>query len=226
MYMEIKTKNSGVYQIICNRNQKIYIGSAVNLSKRIKRHLFELRNKKHPSKHLQNAFNLYGEETFSVIVLEEYNSITRDNLVLREQYYLDNLKPYDRNVGYNTCPIAKSPAHLALSEEHRKNISSGLKNHYVSQETRDKIGNAHRGKTMSSESIEKIRLAKIGVRQTEENISKRAKSYSFIKDGIIYQGTNLKRFAKEHKCHRPNLNLVLKGVRKSHHGFMLYGHQK
>ena len=225
MYMIIETKNPGVYQIVCKTTQKIYVGSAVNLNKRIKRHLHELRNQKHCSKHLQNAFNLYGEESFYVIILEEFESITRYDLLTREQFFLDELTPYNRETGYNTCHQAKSPAQLNFTKERKDKLSNSLKLYHlqnpVSQETRNKIGDSNRGKKMSLESIEKIRISKTGLKQTEDNISKRAKSYSFIKDGILYEGSNLKRFAEEHNCHRPNLGLVLRGIRKSHHGFTL-----
>ena len=62
-----------------------------------------------------------------------------------------------------------------------------------------------------------------GIKQSEKTIDKRAKQYSFIDiDGNIHVGKNLKRFCIKHNLHRPNMNLVLKGIRKSHHGFKKY----
>lgn len=220
--MKIESTNAGVYQIICLVNQKIYIGSAVNLCRRINRHSRDLLNQKHSSRHLQNAVNLYGLDCFNVVILEEYDNITRQLLLQREQYYLDTLKPWDRNIGYNTCQKARSPEQLTLSKEHKDKISLANKGRVVSQETRQKISQKRKGKRNSIEAIEQMRQTKIGVKQSEENIAKRAKEYSFIKNGVIYRGSNLKRFAEEHSCHRYNLNKVLQGIRKSHHGFFKY----
>ena len=223
-YIELKT-NSGIYKIISEIDDKVYVGSSVNLRGRINRHLRELMNNNHHSPHLQNAFNKYGNENFKVVVLEEYDrkDITKKTLIEREQHYLDILKPFLKENGYNTCPIAASPNIGKLSDETREKISKSLMGRPVSQETRNKLSLAHKNKVMSKDAIEKIRKSKIGLKQSEENISKRAKKYSFIgPDGVIYMGKNLKRFADKHKLHRTNLNSVLSGKRKSHHGFKKY----
>lgn len=220
--MEYKNfKNEpAIYLIRCLINDKIYIGSSVNLRKRINRHYNDLTNNKHMSKHLQNAFNLYGNDNFIIEVLEFCDS---DSLIIREQYFLDTLKPWDRENGYNTCETAASPSQKVLSEEHKNKISKSLEGRVVSDETRKKIGDAHRGKTQPKDAVEKSRLYNLGKKHTEESIEKRAKSYSFIdSEGNIYVGTNLKRFAEKHGLHRFNLNKVLSGERKTHHGFRLY----
>lgn len=217
-----KINKSGIYKIVCKVNNKIYIGSAVNINGRIKRHLNDLKKQKHTSKHLQNAYNLYGEKSFEFLILEQYDTIEHEALILREQFYLDTLMPWKKEIGYNTCPIAYSPEQRVLSEEHKQKIRKSMTGKKCSSETRKKISMANKGKRNSDDAIERMRQKKIGSKQSEENIAKRAKSFSFIKDGQIYIGTNLKRFAEEHNCHRHNLNMVLKGIRKRHHGFELY----
>jgi len=52
---------SGVYQIRCKSNGKIYIGSAVNLRQRWDGHRRALRKQRHHNVHLQAAWNRYGE---------------------------------------------------------------------------------------------------------------------------------------------------------------------
>lgn len=218
-------KKSGVYQILCTENNKIYIGSSLNLKYRINRHFNDLKKHKHASKHLQNAYDKYGEDKFKIIYLEEYDTgeLTLQELLLREQYYLDTLKPWDRKIGFNTCPKAGNPNSGNLSEETKRKISEANKGRIVSEETRKKIGNSNRGKKMPISAINKIKQSKIGLKQTEENIAKRAKEYSFIdQNGNIYVGKNLKRFCEEHDLHRLNMKKVLTGERKSHHGFKKY----
>jgi group I intron endonuclease len=204
-------------------HNKIYVGSAKCLRYRIHRHLNDLKNGTHASNHLQNSFNLYGIDEFSFQILEEFDSYDRTHLIEREQYYLDTLEPWNREIGYNTCQVAGSPEHRVLSDEHKEKIRKSLIGHKCSLETRNLISISNKGKVNSPKAIEQMRLTKIGLKQSEECIEKRAKKYSFIDlDGNIYIGTNLKRFAEKYKCHRFNLNKVLSGKRKSHNGFKLY----
>lgn len=55
--------SSGIYQIRCRQNGKIYIGSAINLHVRWRGHRRDLCNGVHVNPHLQSAWNLYGEES-------------------------------------------------------------------------------------------------------------------------------------------------------------------
>ena len=67
--MVIKMKGSGIYKINNIITNKIYIGSAVDISNRWAVHKYQLRNKLHASKHLQNSWNLYGEDSFKFEIL-------------------------------------------------------------------------------------------------------------------------------------------------------------
>jgi group I intron endonuclease len=209
-----------VYKIKCLINDKIYIGSSVNLRNRINRHYNDLVKQKHTSKHLQNAFNLYGNENFIVEVLEFCD---RETLIQKEQFFLDKLKPWDRLIGYNTCEIAGLPSKRKLTEEQKAKISKSLKGRVVSDETKKKISEGNKGKIQPKEAVEKSRLANIGRKHSEDSVEKRARKYSFIDtEGNIYVGTNLKRFAEQYGLHRFNLMKVLTGERKSHKGFKKY----
>ena len=90
---------TGIYKITCSENNRIYIGSAKNLLKRWLRHLNDLRNNKHVNIHLQRTYDKYGENSFKFEIVENCDV---DNLLVREQYYLDLLKP-EFNIGKNAC---------------------------------------------------------------------------------------------------------------------------
>ena len=62
---------SGIYQIKCKTNNKIYIGSSVNIKQRWKYHKWQLRAGKHDAKYMQNCWNKYGEEDFVFSILAE-----------------------------------------------------------------------------------------------------------------------------------------------------------
>ena len=75
----------GVYKIINIITNKYYIGSSNNIEDRLKTHFRELKNNRHPNKHLQSSYNKYGKDNFSTSILEEC-----DNIIEREQFYIDN----------------------------------------------------------------------------------------------------------------------------------------
>ncbi len=94
------TKKSGIYKILNTKNGKCYIGSAVYLISRLNTHKSNLRNKKHPSKHLQASWNKYGGWFFEFIILERCE---KDKLAEREQFYIDTLKPeYNKRLKVET----------------------------------------------------------------------------------------------------------------------------
>lgn len=92
--------NSGIYCIISSLNNKKYIGSSSNLSKRIREHFRLLKNNEHISKYMQHSYNKYGLDSFSVKILE-YVSV--ESLIIKEQEYIDNLLPE-----FNSSKVAGS----------------------------------------------------------------------------------------------------------------------
>lgn len=94
----------GIYKITNVFNQKFYIGSAVDCLDRWMKHKSSANKQKHHSKHFQRSWNKYGTGGFSFEVIEIVENET--DLIKREQFYLDTLKPWDRKIGYNICKIA------------------------------------------------------------------------------------------------------------------------
>jgi group I intron endonuclease len=90
-----------IYQILNKVNGKFYIGSAKNFNNRRLNHLSELRRNTHHSPYLQHSWNKYEEQSFEFIIIEELKE--EDNLLVREQFYLDTLTPE-----YNVCKVAGS----------------------------------------------------------------------------------------------------------------------
>lgn len=90
-------KICGVYKITNTSNGKFYVGSSNNVEKRWQQHISELTDGVHKNQHLQNAWNLYGKDSF---IFETVEECLPDVQFEREQYYLDTLNPFD-NRGYN-----------------------------------------------------------------------------------------------------------------------------
>ena len=79
----------GIYVIICKINKKMYIGSSMNLDKRIKRHKSDLKGNRHDNKYLQNDWNLFGEDCFEFKVVKNYDEIDRKSLEKIEYNYIE-----------------------------------------------------------------------------------------------------------------------------------------
>ena len=94
----MKETKIGVYIITCLSNNKVYIGSSQNIEKRWKTHKAKLFNKTHRNKHLQNAYQKYGAENITYSILE---LVSKENLIIREQYWMDEYNSYNREKGSN-----------------------------------------------------------------------------------------------------------------------------
>ena len=65
--------NCGIYKIENKYDNKIYIGSSVNVDNRKYKHFWMLRKNIHDNNYLQNSYNKFGEENFTFEVLELCN---------------------------------------------------------------------------------------------------------------------------------------------------------
>lgn len=99
---------SGIYKIICTVNNKFYLGSSKNIKSRWYEHKCSLKKGIHHSIHLQKAWDKYGKENFRFEILE-FTGLEKEILLEREQYWLDTLKPYEKEIGYNICDKADCP---------------------------------------------------------------------------------------------------------------------
>lgn len=89
---------TGIYEIKCKIDGKTYIGQAVDISKRIRKHLNNLRNGRHWNLHLQRAFTKYGENNFEFNVLCECE---RENLNDNEKLFISKFNSSDERYGFN-----------------------------------------------------------------------------------------------------------------------------
>lgn len=90
-------KICGVYKITNLVNEKIYVGSSKDIKSRWAQHKTKLRDGTHGNPHLQNAWDKYSEENFKFEIIEECDPEVQFE---REQFYLNELDPFDDN-GYN-----------------------------------------------------------------------------------------------------------------------------
>ena len=132
--------NCGIYKFTNIINDKIYIGSSNNLSKR-KRDHFNL-NIKSGCILFRKAIQKYGKDSFKFEIIECVDN--RDDLVVREQYYLNMLLKADLYLngksdyfiinGYNISPTAicrRGVKEIDSSHKFRKIVEYGTNGDFI-----------------------------------------------------------------------------------------------
>ena len=89
----------GIYKITNKENQKSYIGQSINIDKRVKEHFWKAKLPKERSYNsiLHQAIRKYGEDSFSVKIIEECSVEELDE---KEKYYIKQCNTITPN-GYN-----------------------------------------------------------------------------------------------------------------------------
>ena len=90
--------NGGVYCITNLKNNKKYVGQTYDLKYRWMRHKSDLNCGRHHNKHLQSAWNKYGEDSFAYSILEYCPIEILDD---REIYWIEFYNVLDSKYGYN-----------------------------------------------------------------------------------------------------------------------------
>lgn len=154
-----------IYKIVNLVNDKFYIGSTTNKKVRFRQHRKLLRGNRHHCKHLQAAWNKYGEEKFDFRVVEEVPVAV--SLQKVEETYLVKYvgQSYCYNTGHSAdAPWRNAPAHKTpnfgrvMAEEQKQQISQSLKTFYAE----DYFNHPRVGKTHTEETKQRISEAKKG----------------------------------------------------------------
>jgi group I intron endonuclease len=153
-----------IYKIINLVNEKFYVGSTTNKKVRFRQHRKLLRGNRHHCKHLQAAWNKYGEEKFDFAVVEEV--VETLSLQDVEDTYLKNHvgKEYCYNSGYRSdAPWRNAPAEAtpnfgkAMHQDQKNKISSALKEFYAEDYfNHPRVGKAHSDETKAKISAGKL----------------------------------------------------------------------
>ena len=159
----------GIYQIRNKINNKIYIGSSINIKKRWNEHMSDLFNNTHHNIYLQRVWNKYGELNF---VFEILLLCEQSELLKYEQWFLDNVIEY--GVDYNISKFSdvgfRGGIHTDKWKERKSKEMTGENNPMFG-----KVG-ANRGKKFTEETKLLMSKARIGIKYSKETLNKISKS--------------------------------------------------
>lgn len=184
-----------IYQIQSQIHpERIYIGSAIYYKNRWADHKRRLGLGTHTNSKLQNHVNKYGVSDLVFSIIEP---CFPEFLIIKEQYYLDKLKPY-----FNICKTAGSTLGRKMSEETKRKVIEGNKGKKVSEEAKQKIRIAMIGRYVSpatrrkrSESTRGIKSHRYGKTMPEwhrQLISKANKGRKLSKEICLSRSLRLK----------------------------------
>jgi group I intron endonuclease len=143
-----------------NINNKIYVGSSINLTTRFYKY-YSVKNLTLHNTIIHNALLKYGFSNFTLAILEYLSN--KEDLIGREQHYINLLKP-----GYNILEQAGS----SLGYKHREETLKLFKKRKLTEEARNNLSIAATGRVLSEEVKEKISNKRKGIRLSEETRTK------------------------------------------------------
>jgi len=168
-----------VYRWVNKINNKSYVGSSINFTTRLYKY-YSLKHLMENNTPIHSALIKYGYSNFSLEILEYCNS---NNILLREQYFIDKLKPE-----YNILQKAGS----SLGFKHNEKTLNFYRNERkVSEETRKNLSLAATGRILTEEDKNKISKKRLGIKLSDETKAKiSAATISLIGVSVLVKNIN------------------------------------
>ena len=114
-------KDPVVYKATNTVNNKSYIGKSINFKSRYKKHKYA----KYYNTYFHRAIRKYGFDAFVFEILED--DIPIDQLIVRENYWIDHYRTLDKDYGYNLRKDSKESSGWSHSDEAKIKIGlSGI----------------------------------------------------------------------------------------------------
>jgi group I intron endonuclease len=223
---------SGIYSWVHKETNRRYVGSSVNLGKRFS----EYYNYNHLSSKnmvICKALLKYGYSAFRLEILE---FCPMEELLNREQYYMDNYKPElnilkvaGSTLGFNHSEATKElMSQLAKGRSISEETLIKMRDRTVSEEVKLKISVALQGKKYTPETLQRLSEAALGRKVSEETKlklalsnnkrqivkltsieTKESKEFLFIKEAAEYLGTSHTQVRNYYNKNKPYKGYII-----------------
>lgn len=198
-------KTRGIYACVNIINGNIYVGSA-GINRMYKRYRAHLYGTKGGSTLVNKRVLKYGLENFRFVLLENTADI-KEEILLREQHYIDRLLPQ-----YNILKLAGSLKGYKWTIEQRERASIN-----VSDRQKERIRNLNLGKIISEDTRQLLSLKATGRELSEETRklisenNRRSQSIRLIDNGNHYiTFKSITECAKHFEVPRDKIKYVIK----------------
>lgn len=228
----------GIYKLVFEGTDKIYIGYSKNIEKRLSQHIDYLRNNR-SSKKLQQAYSTYGSPTIEIIaecpeaelksleieiisIYDTYNTGLNSTIggdgALGEQGEDNHNASHSNEVYYS---VLKELIHIPIKvlEEVSKttgvsiaivsNISNGTSHMWLKEKYPDEYS-----------TLESIRNTGRRSKYSTTGVS----NILVSPEGVQVTINNISEFSKQYGLLQPKVSDVLNGLRKTHKGWHLPGY--
>lgn len=203
---------AGVYEIRNTLNDKVYVGSSINTSRRLKDHARKLAKGEHESQHLQASWDKYGDDAFKLKLLL---ICAPKDVLFYEQLIADGFRANEKEFGYNKRLVVATCAGIKKTEEQkvrlRESARRGPDHHYYGRRLSDA---AHEAAAEFKKTYKVSDETKAKMRQS----SRRGESHHFY--GKSTSEAARKASAVKRKLFgisaegRANMSKALKGLKK------------
>lgn len=113
----------GIYYIKCLLSNKLYIGSSLNINRRLSAHKTALNKNRHSNSYLQNSWNKHGSKNFQFGIFE----ICRmEELLSKENIYIEQYKTLNATCGFNLV-VAERKDNLYCNKDYIYKLSMAKK---------------------------------------------------------------------------------------------------
>lgn len=183
--MDNQHTGGGIYIIYCSHNGRSYVGSSVNVRRRLNGHRSALNRGDHRNAILQRSWCKYGGCGFTFNVVERVDDV--QNLLVREQHWIDVTT--DK---FNIHPVAGATRGVKRTAETRARISASNKGRVMSPEHCAAISERTKGRKHTD-------ATKLKMSAVRKGIPKPPLSESHRKAISDAQRGSTRVFTEEHK---------------------------
>ena len=165
--------NSRIYKIVDNANGNIYIGSTTQtLSRRLAKHTSCYQSYLNDKNNFMTSFDIIQNGNYEIILIENVNCETKEQLLARERFYIENNVCVNKNIQTRT----RQEYNRYQIENNKEHIQQQKHKHY--EKYKETIKEKH--KTYYDNNSDKIKEQKKQYRENNKEAIKEKKATKYM----------------------------------------------